>query len=84
MPTVDNGIALCKLHHAAFDSFILGINPDYVIEVRGDVLEEKDGPMLQHGLKDLHKSKIILPSSQNLWPNREFINIRYQKFMKAI
>ena len=84
MPTVDNGIALCKLHHAAFDSFILGINPDYIIEVRGDILEEKDGPMLQHGLKDLHKSKIILPSSQKLWPNRELINIRYQKFKKAI
>ncbi|MBT6051797.1 MAG: HNH endonuclease [Candidatus Scalindua sp.] len=84
MPTVNNGIALCKLHHAAFDSFILGINPDYVIEVRGDVLKEKDGPMLQHGLKDLHKSKIILPSSQNLWPNRELIDKRYQKFRKAI
>jgi putative restriction endonuclease len=84
MPTVNNGIALCKLHHAAFDSFILGINPDYVIEVRGDVLEEKDGPMLQHGLKDLHKSKIILPSSQNLWPNRELIDRRYQKFKEAI
>ncbi|MDR4499641.1 MAG: HNH endonuclease [Candidatus Scalindua sp.] len=44
MPTVDNGIALCKLHHAAFDSFILGINPDYTIEVREDVLEEKEWP----------------------------------------
>lgn len=84
MPTVDNGIALCKLHHAAFDSFILGINPDYVIEVRGDVLEEKDGPMLQHGLKDLHKSKIILPSSQKLWPKRELIDRKYQKFKEAI
>ncbi len=84
MPTVDNGIALCKLHHAAFDSFILGINPDYVIEVREDVLKEKDGPMLQHGLKDLHKSKIILPTSQDLWPKKELIDIRYQKFKEAI
>ena len=84
MPTVDNGIALCKLHHAAFDSFILGINPDYIIEVREDVLEEEDGPMLQHGLKELHKSQIILPSSQNLWPKRELIDIRYQKFKEAI
>jgi putative restriction endonuclease len=84
MPTVDNGIALCKLHHAAFDSFILGINPDYVIEVREDVLKEKDGPMLQHGLKDLHKSQIILPSSQSLWPNRELIDRRFKKFKEAI
>jgi len=27
-PTVDNGLALCKLHHAAYDSFIIGITPD--------------------------------------------------------
>lgn len=63
-PTVTNGIALCKLHHAAFDSFILGISPDYIIHVRKDVLHESDGPMLQHGLKELHSRKIILPSSK--------------------
>ena len=27
---VTNGIALCKIHHAAFDSNILGIRPDHV------------------------------------------------------
>ena len=27
-PHVSNGIALCKLHHAAFDSFIIGVAPD--------------------------------------------------------
>jgi putative restriction endonuclease len=54
--TIDNGIPLCKLHHAAYDSFILGVTPDYIIHVREDVLEEEDGPVLQHGLKGLHKT----------------------------
>ncbi len=79
-PTVDNGIALCKLHHAALDSFILGISPDYIIHVREDVLHESDGPMLQHGLKELHSKRIILPSSQPLWPKQEYLDRRYQKF----
>jgi len=79
-PTVNNGIALCKLHHAAFDSFILGVSPDYIIEVREDVLREHDGPMLQHGLKGLHNQKIILPRKQELWPDRDFVDWRYQKF----
>ncbi|HOY90064.1 MAG TPA: HNH endonuclease, partial [Bacillota bacterium] len=57
-PTIDNGLALCKLHHAAFDSFIISVNPDYIIHVRKDVLDEEDGPMLQHGLKELHKARI--------------------------
>jgi putative restriction endonuclease len=80
-PTVDNGIALCKLHHAAFDSFMISVNPDYIIHVRRDVLEEEDGPMLQHGLKELHKARIILPRSESHWPNRDYLDRRYQKFI---
>ena len=83
-PTVDNGLSLCKLHHATFDSFILGVSPDYIIEVRKDVLDEEDGPMLKHGLKGLHKCKIILPKSIELRPRKEFLDWRYQKFKKAI
>jgi putative restriction endonuclease len=79
-PTVDNGLALCKLHHAAFDSFIISVNPDYIIHVRKDVLEEEDGPMLQHGLKELHMARIILPRSESHWPNRKYLDRRYQKF----
>jgi putative restriction endonuclease len=82
--TVDNGIALCKLHHAAFDSFFIGISPDYIVEVRTDILEEDDGPMLLHGLKGLHKNKIILPHSSSFWPNKEFLEWRFQKFRKAV
>lgn len=82
-PTVDNGIALCKLHHAAFDSLLLGVTPDYIVKVRTDILNEKDGPMLQYGLKELHSKKMILPSSNNLWPNRDFLDRRYQKFLST-
>jgi len=80
-PTIDNGLALCKLHHAAFDSFMISVNPDYIIHVRRDVLNEEDGPMLQHGLKELHKVKIILPRSESNWPNKEFLDRRHQKFV---
>jgi putative restriction endonuclease len=82
--TVDNGIALCKLHHAAFDSFFIGISPDYIVEVRQDILDEDDGPMLLHGLKGLHGKNIILPSAANFYPNKEFLDRRFQKFRKAM
>ena len=45
-PVVSNGLALCKLHHAAFDRFFFAVRPDYVIEVRPSILAETDGPML--------------------------------------
>lgn len=83
-PTVNNGLSLCKLHHAAFDSFIIGITPDYKIEVRNDVLDEIDGPMLQHALKDLHSKKIILPNHKKDYPNKDFLEIRYQRFKNVV
>ncbi len=81
--TIENGLSLCKLHHAAYDSFMIGVTPDYVIQVREDILEEEDGPVLQHGLKGLHKTKLILPSLRNHWPSRDALEWRYSRFTKA-
>jgi len=82
-PVVTNGLALCKIHHAAFDRSLIGVTPDYDIMVRRDVLEEEDGPMLVHGLQDLHKQKLLLPHSKQNWPDREFLYWRYQRFQQA-
>ncbi len=82
-PTIDNGLSLCKLHHAAFDKYFIGITPDYLVEVREDILQEFDGPMLQHGLKELNGNKILVPSKQIEKPNPDFLDIRYQRFKNA-
>lgn len=81
--TIDNGLSLCKLHHAAYDSFIIGVTPDYIIKVREDILEEDDGPVLQHGLKGLHQTKLILPNSKNHYPSKESLEWRYSRFTKS-
>lgn len=81
--TVENGLSLCKLHHAAYDSFLIGVTPDYIIHVREDILEEEDGPVLQHGLKGLHRTKIILPVSKDKYPNKDALDWRYSRFTKA-
>lgn len=81
--TIDNGLSLCKLHHAAYDSFMIGVTPDFIIHIREDILEEEDGPILQHGLKGLHRTKLILPSSKHHYPSREALEWRYSRFAKA-
>jgi putative restriction endonuclease len=84
-PWVSNGIALCKLHHAAFDSNILGIRPDLVIEIRKDILEEVDGPMLAHGLQERHEQKLlVVPKHHELRPREDFLEERYEAFRKAV
>lgn len=78
---VRNGIALCKIHHAAYDSGIIGISPDYKIGVREDVLHEVDGPMLEFGLKGLHGDKLsVLPTSKKERPNQELLERQYRRF----
>ena len=53
---------LFRLHHAAFDRFMLGVRPSYVIHVRRDILKEVDGPMRRHGLQGLEGQRIVVPS----------------------
>jgi putative restriction endonuclease len=79
---IENGLSLCKLHHSAYDAFIIGVTPDYVLQVRQDVLEEEDGPVLQHGLKGLHNSRLILPSSKSHHPSRDALAWRYSRFVR--
>lgn len=79
-PVVPNGIALCKLHHAAFDGYFFGIRPDYTIEVKDKILCEEDGPMLRHGLQGIHNQRISLPRSAALKPDPAFLERRYERF----
>jgi putative restriction endonuclease len=82
-PASQNGLALCKLHHAAFDCHIVGVTPDYRVEVRIDVLEEIDGPMLKHGLQGFHDQPLWLPTRKSLQPDRQRLEQRYALFRHA-
>lgn len=83
-PIINNGVSLCKIHHAAFDSNIIGITPDHVIDVREDILYETDGPMLKHGIQELLGQKMILPRKKEYWPDKDRLDIRYSQFRSAI
>ena len=82
-PEVNNGLALCRLHHAAFDRFFVGIREDYVIQVRPDVLREHDGPTLRHSIQGLHNRRIILPRKRVERPAIDLLAERYERFRDA-
>jgi putative restriction endonuclease len=83
-PVVRNGLSLCALHHAAFDYFFLGLRPDCVIEVRRDILEERDGPTLVHAIQSLHGERISLPAARAHRPDRGLLEVRYARFRASI
>ena len=79
-PVVKNGIALCSLHHAAFDRFLIGIRPDYSVVVRATILREHDGPMLRHGLQGLQGGVLAVPRDPALRPSPELLARRWERF----
>ncbi|CAG4968822.1 HNH endonuclease [Novilysobacter luteus] len=82
-PEVSNGLALCKIHHAAFDLNYLGITPAFRVEVRQALLDEIDGPMLQHGIKALHGEQMVLPKSRASRPSIQRLEARFERFLGA-
>lgn len=82
-PVISNGLAMCKIHHAAYDANIMGISPSYEIELRHDILEEIDGPTLRYALQGLHGESILTPRSRRDKPDRELLAERFRQFRAA-
>ena len=74
---------MCKIHHAAYDADIFGIDPKYKVGVRRDVMEELDGPTLRYTLQEINGSQIELPARQSARPNPELLEVRWQRFQEA-
>ena len=70
-PIVPNGLPLSKIHHAAFDAHLIGIDPDYRLHVSDRLLDQNDGPMLEA----LH-----LPNRVKDRPDRDRLGIRFERF----
>ena len=83
VPEIPNGIALCRIHHGAYDVGILGVDPEYRIHLRRDILEEHDGPMLRHGLQEMHGGLIQVPRRAQHLPRREYLSERFARFLAA-
>ena len=74
-PIVSNGLPLTKLHHAAFDTHLIGIDPDFRIHVSDRLLEIHDGPFLELGLKGIVGQGIDRPRRREDRPDRKALDI---------
>jgi putative restriction endonuclease len=79
---VPNGIPLSKIHHAAFDAHLIGIDPDYRLHVSERLLGHNDGPMLE-ALKRLDGGTIHLPNRTKDLPDRKRPAFRFGRLRAA-
>ena len=82
-PIVPNGIPLSKIHHAAFDAHLIGIDPDFRLHVSERLLRQNDGPMLE-ALKGLKGGEIHLPRRVVDRPDRDRLAQRFERFKNAV
>ena len=82
-PIVSNGLPLTKLHHAAFDAHSIGIDPDFHIHVSDQLLEIRDGPFLELGLKGIAGQVIRLPRRSEDLPDRGRPALRFEQYKKV-
>lgn len=80
LPVVTNGMAMCKIHHAAYDQDFLGVSPDFVVHINERLLADRDGPMLQFGLQAMNGRALELPSRRDDRPDRDYLAERFERF----
>ena len=83
LPLVENGLSLCKIHHAAYDANLLGISPDYIVRINGELMNEVDGPMLLHGLQEMDGRLLTLPKRRADRPSKDRLAERFEEFSAA-
>lgn len=82
-PTVANGLPLSKVHHAAFDANLIGIDPDYRIHVSDELFAMNDGPMLEQGIKAMRGKILLMPERLVDRPDRDRLAARFEFYQAA-
>ncbi len=80
--SLSNGICMSTLHHAAFDAYLIGVDPGLRIHVSRRVIDVDDGPLLA-GLQGLDGATLRAPQEPRLQPDPAFLEWRFDRFKAA-
>ena len=61
---------------------MLGVSADYRVAINRELLDEVDGPMLRHGLQEMHGRALTLPRRVVDRPDREGLAWRWERFAR--
>jgi putative restriction endonuclease len=78
-PVISNGLPLTKIHHAAFDAHLIGIDPDFCIHVSDRLLEIHVGPFSDIGLKGIAGKLIEGPRRFKGRTDRDRLSISFEQ-----
>lgn len=77
--SVSNGICMSTLHHTAFDSYLIGVDPELRIHVAKAVMAADDGPLLAN-LQELNGKTLRVPRNPQALPDPDYLDWRFARF----
>ena len=79
----DEDLGQPKIHHAAFDAHLIGLDPEHQIHISDRLLEIHDGPFLELGLKGIAGTLIDRPRRLEDLPDRNRLALQFEQFKKS-
>lgn len=77
----ENGLCLNSLFHKAYDSNLIGINPDFEIQISKNFFVKNPDNKTYEYIMSFNKKKITLPD--RFLPNQDFLEARYKRFCET-
>ena len=81
--SVRNGICMTTLHHTAFDSNLISVDPDFLIHISPSLRDQKDGALLAN-LKNLEGQRLRLPDNPMDQPDLILLEKRFNEFQRNV
>lgn len=77
---VNNGLALCSLHHDAFDMGAFGLDENLTIRISGGVSRS---PVVDNLFWQRNGQQLHLPHDISLWPTEQYVGWHRKQIFKA-
>lgn len=80
---VANGLALCSIHHRAYDAKSIGIDEGYRLHVSPRLLAMEDGPVLMHAIQGIEGKLLAVLPERKKRPDPYRLELTYKEFLDA-
>jgi putative restriction endonuclease len=81
---VKNGLALCSIHHRAYDKKLLGIDGEHRLYVRPEVQAIDDGPVLAASLQSLSGTRMSNVPRGRAAPDPDRLEVTFKEFLDSL
>lgn len=81
---VRNGLALCTIHHRAYDKKLIGIDGERRLYVRPDVQSIQDGPVLAASLQSLGGTRLSNVPRGKFAPDPDRLEVTFKEYLDAL